>query len=81
MLDHRFLADGHKRTWLGLEPQLEALRIKIKLDIDAEFAPQLSAAGIMRRWILHLRMKRELRRRLAQVVAEFEAKAPPDALY
>jgi hypothetical protein len=81
MLDHRFLADGHKRALLGLKPQLEALRIKIRQEVDAQFAPQLAAAGYFRRWVLHLRMKQEFQRRLAQVVAEIEAKAPPDALY
>ena len=81
MSDYRILADGHERALLGLKPQSEALRIKIKQEVEAQFAPQLAAAGNFRRWVLHLRLKRELQRRLVQVVAEIEDRAPPDALY
>lgn len=81
MSDFRFLADGRKRALQGLGPQLEELRLNIKKEIDIQFAPQLAAAGFLRRMCLHLRMKQILKRRLAQVVPEIKAKAPPDALY
>jgi hypothetical protein len=79
--DNRFLADGRKRALLGLQAEAEALRIKIKQEIEAQFAPQLAASGKIKRWYLYVAMQQELKRRLAQVVAEIESRAPQDALY
>lgn len=77
----RFLADGRKRALQGLEPRLVALRLDVTREIEAQYAPQLAAAGYFNRRILHLRMKREFQRRFAQAVEEILAGAPPDALY
>lgn len=81
MSDSRFVADGHKRAIEGLEPKLEAIRLDIKQEIEAKYASQLANAGSFKRWILYLRMKREIEQRISQVVPEIKAKAPPDALY
>lgn len=78
MVDSGFVTDGHKRAIKGLEPRLETLRVKIQQEIEDQFAPQLAIAGFLKRQILRARMRRELRRRLAEIVRK---NAPPDALY
>jgi hypothetical protein len=78
MSDFRFLPDGHERALKGLHPKLDALRLKIKQEIEIQFTSQLAGAGIFKRWVLHLRIKQELKRRLAQIT---KTNAPPDALY
>jgi hypothetical protein len=81
MSNLRFLTDGHERALQGLKSMLAAIRLKIKEEIKAEFASQLSTAGYLKQLALHLQMERELRRRYAQAVSEIISKAPPDALY
>ncbi|MGD0516477.1 MAG: hypothetical protein ABSA26_02995 [Thermoguttaceae bacterium] len=78
MSDFRFLSDGHKRALKGLHPKLKSLRLKIKQEVEIQYTAQMASAGIFKRWVLHLRMKQELKRRLAQII---KTNAPPDALY
>jgi hypothetical protein len=78
MSDFRFLADGRERALKGLAPKFEELRQIIKQEVEIQFTPHLAGAGFFKRWLLHLRMKLELKRRLAQII---KTKAPPDALY
>lgn len=74
----RFLDDGHERALKGLGPKLEELRQKMKQEVEIQFNFQLAGVGFFKRWFLHLRMKLELKRRLAKII---KTKAPPDALY
>jgi hypothetical protein len=81
MAELRFLADGRERALEGLGPQLKAIRLEIKKEIEDRFISQLAAAGYIKRMYLRLRMRRELNRRFSQIKSEIEAKAPPDGLF
>jgi hypothetical protein len=76
-----FLADGHQRALEGLKRNLQAALLKIQKELETEFAPKLAASGFVMRLLLKIKMKLELKRRFAEVIAEFDAKVPPDALY
>ncbi len=62
-----FVADGYSRACEAIEPG-------IRLQVEAEFANQISTARVWRRFLLHLRIESEVRRRT-------DAIAPPDARY
>lgn len=72
MADNRFMADGRER--LEQSEGYRAARAEIIAAVRARYAESLARAGILRGLVLHLRMKREVARELAEI-------APPDALY
>lgn len=76
-----FLADGHQRALRGIESNLETVRLEIQNELEAEYTPKLAVAGFITGLLLKLKMKREFKRRFAEVVKEFNTKAPTDALY
>lgn len=72
MSDERFVADGHER--LTKSSEFRATREAVIASVQARYAEQLAGAGILRRLVLRLRMRREITHELAKL-------APPDALY
>jgi len=72
MSDDRFVADGHER--LTKSSEFRVARSAVIASVQARYADQLAAAGILRRLVLRLRMRREVAQELAKL-------APPDALY
>ena len=72
MSDDRFVADGHER--LTKSSEFRAARSAVITSVQARYADQLAAAGILRRLMLRLRIRREIAQELAKL-------APPDALY
>ncbi len=72
MSDERLVADGHER--LTNSSEFRAARAAIIAAARARYAEPLAGAGILRRLVLHLRMRRE-------IAQELDKLAPPDALY
>ena len=63
----RFVADGRARA-------ANAVVMKIREEVTAEFAQRLDGASFLMRFRLKREIKREIRRRIAE-------RAPKDALY
>jgi hypothetical protein len=72
MSDERFVLDGYER--LTQSSEFRAARAAVIAAVRDRYAEHLAGAGILRRLVLHLRMRREIARELAKL-------APPDALY
>ena len=72
MADERFVVDGHER--LTESSEFRAARASVVAAVRARYAEDLAGAGLLRRLVLHLRMRRE-------IAQELDKLAPPDALY
>lgn len=72
MPDERLVADGHKR--LTESSEFRAAREAVIAAARVRYAEPLAKSGILRRLVLHLRMRRE-------IAQELDKLAPPDALY
>ena len=72
MPDERFVADGHER--LAESSEFRMARAAVITSVQARYAEQLAGAGIFRRLVLRLRLRREIAQELSKL-------APPDALY
>lgn len=68
----RFVAGGEER--LRTTPEFRAASRAIARDVRDEFAAELERAGALRRLLLSVRMRREIRSRVEQL-------APKDAHY
>ena len=66
-----FLADGHCRA-------AEVIEKEVRSQVLTEYAPLLQSASWSRRLLLMRKARREIRRRMEQVL---QSRAPPDALY
>lgn len=72
MSDERIIAEGYKQ--LTESKEFRAIRDEVIAAVRARYAEPLASAGIFQRLVLHLRMRREIKRELDRL-------APPDALY
>lgn len=61
------VADGQRRVH-------KALLAKVKSEVEAKYGKEVREAALWRRWLLQLKVQREIRRRLEEI-------APEDALY
>ena len=61
--DNQFVNDGLERHLAAIEPQIRAAVI-------AKYAEQLSGASLLRRYWLRMTIRREIRRRIDDVVSE-----------
>jgi hypothetical protein len=73
-----FVADGRTRALRGSEEHIEALKQRVAKEVRAEHAERLQSAGAVKRLWLHLRMRRAIRRIVAD---EIEGIAPRNGLY
>lgn len=55
-------------------PAQEEQRAAIRRELSAKYGAELRAAGLLRRWLIQLRIERE-------VTAELKRRFPPGALY
>ncbi|WP_145073529.1 hypothetical protein [Aureliella helgolandensis] len=65
-----FVADGYDRL-------VSAVESDARLIIEAKFADEWNASGLIRRWKLHRKMNAEI----AMLVAEMMPDVSPDALF
>lgn len=72
MSDERFVVDGYER--LTRSSEFRAAQAAVIAAVRARYAEAVARAGILRRLLLHVRMRREIAQELAEL-------APPDALY
>jgi hypothetical protein len=65
-----FVRDGHRRA-------RRAIREEARLEIEEKYAEEWKASGIIKRWFLIRKIKREVRTHIATKADQ----APNDALY
>ena len=78
MTNSRIVSDGPERALKGANEQVATLNRQIQLAVESEYASQVANAGRLRRAYLRLRIRREVKRRIA---AELEKIAPAGGLY
>lgn len=72
------VADGPKRALEGSREQIAKRRKEIQVAVESEYAARMARAGNLRRAYLRLRMRGEVKRRIA---SELEKIAPSGGLY
>jgi hypothetical protein len=78
MTDSRIVADGPERAIEGSREQISQLAQHIQAAVESEYKDRLAGAGRLRRTYLQLRMRREVKRRIAR---ELEKIASSGGLY
>lgn len=73
-----FVADGRTRALRGSREHIAALKQRVAKEVLAEHAERLHSPGAVKRLWLHLRMRRAIRRIVAD---EIERIAPRNGLY
>ena len=68
--DFGFVEDGFRRLRAGIDAQ-------VRPEVEARYAEALAAAGLLRR----LRIRREMEREIARLVAERTAKVSEQSLF
>ena len=70
------VADGRQRA---ARAAVDRERVQeLQREVEESFRDRIAAAGLLRRWLLHLQMRAAVRRAIA---AEIEKAAPSSALY
>ena len=75
---HDIVVDGRERALAGAKAAIARTRRQIKTDVNAEYSRQWEDAGFFRKIHLWLKIRSEIRRRVA---AEVEEIAPRGGLY
>ena len=70
MTNSAFVADGYGRVLQGIE-------FEVRSEIEAKYANELMATGIIKRWFIRQKMEREI----AECLAVRTGNISPDALY
>ncbi len=69
---------GQSRAIKGAAKDVEELARKHWQQLERQYAAQLAGGGVVRRWFLRLKIRREVKKQIRKYIKRI---APPDGLY